>query len=174
MLTPNDIEKYFMAEKQAGLVFMIVGIVAIIMGLVFILIFKTPFYKGAAIPLLVIGLIQGIAGNTIFRRSDEDRIKNVYAYNMNPSLLRAKELPRMIKVNRNFKMLKAVEILFIVSGLFLLFYFRTKPDFLFWKGIGLTLLIQAVIVLGADIIASERALHYTEKLIVFVRNSTTA
>ena len=174
MLTPNDIEKYFVAEKQAGLVFLIIGAMAFMLGLVFIFVFRTPFYKGAALPLIALGLIQGIAGTTIFRRSDGDRIRNVYAYKMDPSSLREKELPRMITVNKNFKVLKVVEIVIIIAALFLIFYFRLKPGNIFWHGLGITLFIQALLILGADIMAEKRAHIYTEKLAVFVDNNGTA
>jgi membrane protein implicated in regulation of membrane protease activity len=174
MLTPNDIEEYFAAEKQAGMAFLIIGVIAVVLGVVFIFVFKTAFYKGAAIPLIAIGLIQGIAGATVFRRSDQDRIRNVYAYTMNPAQLREKELPRMIKVNRNFRILKVVEIIFIITGLLLIILFRTKPGFIVWKGIGITLLLQSILVLGADILAEKRALIYTRKLAEFVANKLTA
>jgi hypothetical protein len=174
MLTPNDIEEYFAAEKQAGMMFLIIGVVAVILGLVFIFVFKTSFYKGAAVPLITIGLIQGIAGTTVFRRSDDDRIRNVYAYNMNPAQLREKELPRMTTVNRNFRILKVVEIVFIITGLLLITIFRTKPGFNFWKGLGLTLFLQSILVLGADILAEKRAYIYTGKLTAFVANQSTA
>jgi hypothetical protein len=174
MLTPDDIEQYFTAEKQAGMMFLIIGVIAVILGVVLIVVFKTSFYKGAAIPLITIGLIQGIAGAAIFRRSDEDRISNVYAYNMNPAQLREKELPRMIKVNRNFKILEVVEIIFVLAGLLLIIFFRTKHRFIFWKGLGITLLLQALLVLGADILAEKRALLYTRKLSAFVANKSTA
>jgi hypothetical protein len=174
MLTPHDIEEYFAAEKQAGIVFLIIGVMAVVLGVVFIFVFKTPFYKGAAIPLIAIGLMQGIAGATVFRRSDEDRVRNVYAYTMNPAQLREKELPRMTTVNRNFKILKVVEIIFIVTGLLLIIVFRSKPDFIFWKGIGIMLLLQSVLVLGADILAEKRAHLYTSKLAAFIANQSTA
>jgi hypothetical protein len=174
MLTPNDIEKYFVAEKQAAAVFLIIGVLAVILGVVFIFVFKTSFYKGAAVPLITIGLMQGIAGTTVFRRSDDDRIRNVYAYGMNHAQLREKELPRMTIVNRNFKILKVVEIIFIITALLLIIVFRTKPGFIFWKGLGLTLLLQSILVLGADILAEKRAHIYTGKLAAFVANQSTA
>src|SRR5437762_4412597 len=95
MFSKQDIEKYFLAEKQLGLLFIVVGAVAIVLAIIFFFLLKTSFYKGAAIPLLVIGLIQLIAGTTVYKRSDNDRIRNVYAYDMNPGQLKNEELPRM-------------------------------------------------------------------------------
>ena len=57
MFTKADIEKYFMAEKTFGLVFAIVGIAAVVAALLFYFSLKTNFYKGAAVPLLLTGLL---------------------------------------------------------------------------------------------------------------------
>jgi len=75
MFTTSDIEKYFNGEKQESFLFMTIGIAGIAAALVFFFALKTSFYKGAAIPLLVVGLLLGIAGFTVYKRSDEDRIQ---------------------------------------------------------------------------------------------------
>ncbi len=59
MFTKADIEKYFTGEKQESLLFLFIGIAGIIAAIVFFFFLKTSFYKGAAIPLLLIGLITG-------------------------------------------------------------------------------------------------------------------
>ena len=102
MLTKSDIEKYFIAEKQESLLFLIIGIIAIICAIVFILFLKNNFWRGAAVPLIIVGLIQCIVGFTVYNRSDKDRASNVYAFDMNPQQLKQKELPRMKAVNKNF------------------------------------------------------------------------
>jgi len=53
MFSKQDIEKYFLAEKQLGLLFIIIGAIAIVLAIVFFFLLKTSFYKGAAIPLLL-------------------------------------------------------------------------------------------------------------------------
>ena len=58
---------------------------------------KSNFYKGAAIPFVLIGLLLGIVGYTVYNRSDADRTRNVYAYDMNPSQLKNKELMRVLE-----------------------------------------------------------------------------
>ena len=168
MLTKTDIEKYFMAEKQVGLIFFIIGIIAIVLALVFFLALRTSFYKGAAFPLLLVGLIELIVGFAIFKRSDSDRVRNVYAYDMNPQELKEKELPRMQKVTGSFATYKWVEILFIVAGIALIALYRARPDKAFWFGLGVTLTIQALLMLGADYFAEKRAKAYAAKLQTFV------
>jgi hypothetical protein len=164
MFTKTDIEKYFMAEKQESLLFLVVGIIAIVLAIVFLIALKTSFCKGAAIPLLVIGLIQAIVGYTVYARSDDDRARNVYAYDMNPDQLKQEELPRMEKVNKNFIIYRWTEIALALAGIGLIFYFRTNSSGFFWYGFGVTLAIQSILLLGADYVAAGRAVRYTDGL----------
>src|SRR5690349_13072557 len=110
MISRTDIEKYFLAEKQAGLIFLILGIAAIIVALIAILTIKTNVWKGAAIPLIIFGVIQAAAGYVVYSRSDEQRISNVYAVDMNPDKLTKEEIPRMQKVTKNFPIYKWIEV----------------------------------------------------------------
>lgn len=100
MLTKTDIEKYFTAEKQESIVFLVLGIIAIATAIIFLFFIKNNCSRGAAIPALVIGLMMAIVGYTIYTRSDTDRIRVVYAYDMNPQELTTKELPRMQVVKK--------------------------------------------------------------------------
>ena len=70
MFTKADIEKYFSAEKSESLLFVLIGAAAVIAAIVFFFFIKTNFYKGAAIPLLLVGMLLGIAGFTVYKRSD--------------------------------------------------------------------------------------------------------
>ena len=169
MFSKADIEKYFMAEKQESLLFMIIGVVALVLAIVFFFFLKTNFYKGAAIPLVLVGLIQLVVGFTVYRRSDADRIRNVYAYDMNPAQLKNEELPRMQKVNKNFTVYSWIEIVLVLAGLALVLWFRKDPFKLFWFGAGLTLTIQAAIMLAADNFAEKRAQAYTKGIESFVK-----
>jgi hypothetical protein len=168
MFSKPDIEKYFLAEKQENLLFLVIGIIALILAIAFFFFLKTNFYKGAAVPLVLIGLIQIVAGYTVYKRSDGDRIKNVYAYDMNPYQLKTEELPRMKTVNKNFAIYRWIEIVCILGGALLIFYFKTNPDKAFWYGLGMTLVIQAALMLGADYFAEKRAQVYSNGIESFV------
>jgi hypothetical protein len=169
MFTKADIEKYFLAEKQAGLLFLVIGAIAIVVAVVFFLVLKTNFYKGAALPLVLIGILQLAVGIAVFKRSDEDRFRNVYAYGMDPNQLRDKELPRIKAVNKNFVLLRWVEVLLLLAGIGLMFYFKSNTGKTFWFGLGVALAIQAVLMLGADYFAEKRALQYTAGLEQFLK-----
>jgi len=155
MFTTSDIEKYFNGEKQGSLLFAAIGIAGIITAIIFFFVCKTSFYRGAAIPLLLIGLLSGIIGFTVYKRSDADRVRNVYAYGMNPSELKHKEIPRMTTVMKNFVVYRYVEIALCLLGIILFFYFKAATDILFWKGFGLTLAIMALLALTADYFAAK-------------------
>lgn len=164
MFSKTDIEKYFTAEKSESLLFVIIGIAAIVLAVIFFFFLKTNFYKGMALPLLLIALIQITVGYSVYKRSDDDRKRNTYAYDLNPSDLKNKEIPRMEKVNKNFVLYRWIEIALIVAGLLLIFLYRSKPESSFLYGIGIGLAIQAVIMLGADYFAEARAKVYTDGL----------
>jgi len=169
MFTKQDIERYFIAEKQESLVFLIIGCLAIVLALVAWFYGRTSFFRGAAIPLLLVGLIQGIVGFTVYRRSDDDRVRNVYAFDMNPGQLRTEELSRMEKVNKNFDIYFGIEVALAFIGVGLVIYFRRKPDLVFWYGFGVALALQAVIMLTADYFAEKRADKYTAGIIDFLK-----
>jgi hypothetical protein len=168
----SDIEKYFVAEKNASLFFVMAGIVAVFLAAVFLISLKTDFYHGAAIPLLVAGLIQIFAGFAIYRRSDEQRIRNVYARDMNPSRLKTEELPRMQKVVRNLLIYRRLEWgLLALSVVLIAAGWSTR----YWSillGAGIALLIQSAFILLEHHFASARAHEYTRKLESFVQTLT--
>lgn len=165
MLTRADIESYFNAEKNESLVFIVLGILALVVALLFIFYWKSNWHRGAAIPFILVGLLHLVAGITIFNRSDQDRIRVVYALDMHPSDLTTKELPRMQKVNSNFVVYRYTEIALLILGLILYFYFRSTSHQLFWAGLGMALAIEAGVSLGADYFAEQRAKKYTELLV---------
>jgi hypothetical protein len=168
MFSKADIEKYFLAEKQASLFFMIIGIVAVILALVFFFGIKNNFYKGAAVPLLTVGLLLGLVGYTVFARTDKDRKRNVYAFDMNPGDIKEKEIPRMEKVMKNFTVYRYAEIALLILGIGLFSYFNKNEIQAFWKGAGLTLAIMALLALSADYFAEKRGHEYLNGLKTWV------
>jgi Na+/melibiose symporter-like transporter len=169
MFTKADIEKYFQAEKQESLLFVLIGVAAMIAAIVFFFFLKTNFHKGAAIPLLLTGILLGVVGFTVFKRSDADRMRNVYAYDMNPSELKEKELPRMKTVLQNFVIYRYTEIALLLVGLALYIYFIRDIKNDFWRGFGLALAIMALLALIADFFAEKRGKTYTKGIESFIQ-----
>ncbi len=161
------IYRYFTAEKQESLLFLIVGIVAILLAVVcwFFIKSNPNFFKGAAIPLLAIGLIQMVVGYSVYSRTDKQKANIAYNIGMEPvNYVKQTELPRMKIVMKNFVIYRWVEIAFIITGLILIFLFRLNTDKTFWYGFGVALAIQAVIMLSADYFAEKRGKVYTSEL----------
>ncbi|ULQ52282.1 hypothetical protein [Flavihumibacter fluvii] len=169
MFTKSDIEKYFIAEKQESMFFLVIGLIAISLSAYFYFVHKAPFQKGLAIPILLIGFIQAVVGYTVYDRSDRQRIDNVYAYDMNPSKLQVEELARMKTVNHNFIVYRWVEIACLTAGIILVVMFCKEDTNRFVLGVGTGLAIQAAIMLTADFFAERRALWYTKGIEEFLQ-----
>jgi membrane protein implicated in regulation of membrane protease activity len=171
MFTKADIEKYFNAEKQESLLFLFIGIAGIIAAIVFFFFLKTSFYKGAAIPLLLVGLLLGVIGYAVYKRSDGDRKRNVYAYDMNSSELKEKELPRMKTVMKNFVIYRYTEIFLLLVGIALYIFFIKDFKNDFWRGFGVALAVMALLALVADYFAEKRGKVYTKGIESFVNKN---
>jgi cell division protein FtsW (lipid II flippase) len=167
MFTKADIEKYFNAEKQESLVFILIGVAGIIAALVFFFFLKTNFYEGAAIPFMLVGLLLAMVGYIVYKRSDADRQRNVYAYDMNPAELKDKELPRMKAVMKNFIIYRYTEIFLFLVGTALYIYFIHDFTKNFWRGFGLALAVMAILALTADFFAEKRGKVYMKGLEIY-------
>ena len=168
MFTKTDIEKYFIGEKQESFLFLLIGIAGIAAAIIFFFFLRTSFYKGAAIPLLLVGLLLGVVGYTVYKRSDSDRMRNVYAYDMNPAELKDQEIPRMKTVMMNFMIYRWVEIILFLAGVGLYIYFIRDFKHDFWRGFGLALAIMALTALTADFFAERRGAAYMKGLESFI------
>jgi hypothetical protein len=169
MISKSDIEKYFLAEKQGGLIFLIVGAIAIALALFFFF-YKTQVYKGAAIPIILIGVIFMLVGTTLHRKSDEDRVRNVYAFDMKPVDFKDTELPRMQQYLGDLAIYRWIEILLFVAGILIFLFLRKKPDLSFWSGLGLSLAIMVLLAHGLDFMVKKSAIGYTQKVEAFVKD----
>ena|ERR1700712_5298255 len=167
MFTRIDVEKYFNSEKSLSLLFIVIGSIAIITAIVFYVVLKTPVYKGIAMPLLVIAIIQIIAGGFIYKRADAQRKDIVYKLDMNYSAIKEKEMPRMEMINKNFTIYRSVEIVLFLIGLILIFMYKNNTDKSLLLGVGIGLAIQAAIMFAGDSFAAKNSRIYLEGLKVY-------
>jgi len=169
MFTKTDIEKYFTAEKAESWFFMAIGMAGVITAVVFFFVLKNNFYRGAAIPLVLVGLLLAVVGYTVYKRSDDDRKRNVYAYDMDPAALKEKELPRMKTVMKNFVIYRYTEIFLLLAGAALYVYFIRDFKHDFWRGFGLALAVMSLLALTADFFAERRGKVYTSGMESFIK-----
>jgi hypothetical protein len=158
-----SIEKYFMAEKNESLIFIMIGVLAILLALAGLLYWKTAVWKGAAMPLIAIALIQLVVGYAVYSRSDAQRKEMVYNFDMNKGKLKTEEKQRMEAVNKKFIYYRWIEIALLAGGLAILLYHNTNKTF--WYGFGLALFIQSGLMLVSDYFAEQRGKVYYNQLV---------
>jgi uncharacterized membrane protein HdeD (DUF308 family) len=175
MLTKADIEQYFIAEKNTGMLLLIIAAAAVLFGIVCIAFLKSPFYKGAAWPLLVLGIVQAVAGYTLYARSDRLRIDTVYAYDMNPARLRTETLPAAEKATKREIIYVTLGYIMLAAGILIVWKNRASladtgySAATFGAGIGLALILQAILLSAACYPAYKRGKAYTAKLQEFTQ-----
>ncbi|MFN5168183.1 MAG: hypothetical protein ACK5DD_01050 [Cyclobacteriaceae bacterium] len=160
MSTKTDmdfIKTYFTAEKNESLIFLAFGIVTIAFSVYAMLKWGDSFYKGFAVPAILIGIIQLVVGGSVYFRTDKqiNQLETLYQQD-EPAFAKA-EISRMDTVMKNFAIYKKVEVAFVVVGLFLIFLTPSKQ---FWLGVGVGMLLQGALMLTADIFAERRGAEY--------------
>ena len=155
------IEKYFNAEKNESILFLLAGIGAILLAVYFLVKIKQPFYNGLAYAFITIAIIQITVGSTIYFRSPKDIIRVSSMMQSDKSKISKEEIPRMQKVMKNFKLFKWIEIFLTVISFSLFLFFPQNP---LLRGIGLGLFIQAILMLAFDFFAENRGKSYLEFL----------
>lgn len=168
MFTKEAIERYYMAEKNIGLLFLIVGIVSMAACAIFFFVMKTNWHKGAAIPFLLIGLFQVFQGYNVYKTADNHRKAAVYAYDMNPQELKEKELPKMEKGVKSMTNFMVIEAVLLIAGIGLFIYFKKDATKLFWAGLGMALFIQAALCLFVEITVRSKTAEYVKGLQSFI------
>ncbi|MBW7951210.1 MAG: hypothetical protein H3C56_01245 [Chitinophagaceae bacterium] len=168
MLNKTDIEKYFIAEKQLGTVLIIVGAIALVSFLYALFICKTQYCKGFSIPLCIVGFALIFMGIVKYNKSDNIRVGVIYALDMNPELIKNKEIPRMKTVNKTSTIIKYSELILMVLGIAFYFYFKSNTDKPFLTGFAVALIFQAIIVLSFIFFSENKNLKYTQQLKEFV------
>lgn len=158
----DQISKYFNAERGESLLFVVVGLTAIIFASYFLIKLKQPFYNGMAIPLILIAFIQLTVGASVFFRSPKDILKVENMLSNDKEKIKTEEIPRMETVMKNFLIYRYVELVLMIAGLILMFIFKENE---FVRGVGIALFIQAALMLALDFFAEKRGLEYLTFLI---------
>ncbi|MBA4241945.1 MAG: hypothetical protein C0448_14560 [Sphingobacteriaceae bacterium] len=161
------VTNYFSEEKIESLFFIIIGSIAVLLALIFLLIIKYSFFKGMAIPLLLVGTMELIVGSKIYQRTPSDIVRVEQNIKTNTRDLQTIEIPRIEIVLQNFVIYKWIEICLILTSIILILVFYKSPQ-TFWKGLGLGLLIQACLLLCLNVMAEQRAETYLHFLLQIV------
>jgi hypothetical protein len=157
-------EKYFTAEKTESVLFLLIGLAALIIASYYLIKIKQPFFNGLSYSIIMVALIQLAVGSSVYLRSFKDlqRVDNFLLQEI--SKIKTAEIPRMEAVMKNFVIYRWVEFFLIIIGLLFYFYF---PVYNVWKGVGLGLIIQSSLMLGLDYFAESRGKIYMDYLQLF-------
>lgn len=164
MLTKADIEKYFIDEKQISLILIIISIAAIIIAVFCWFYWKTQLTKGAAIPLLIIALLQFVFSFSTYKSSDNKRVDVIYAFDMNPDKLQQEELPRMQQLLKQKSILQYTFTILFFAGALLVYYFFHKSEKQFWTGFAIAVTLYSLVLFSVNFFADKKSLHYTQQL----------
>lgn len=153
----NPVHQYFSGEKNESYLFLVLGLLGLVMSVYLIQINTSIFWRGLALPFILVSLLEIIVGVMLIYRSPKDiiRVEN-FIKNERVKII-TDEIPRMEKVMKNFVIFRFIEIGLILTGIIIYFRF-TNHDF--WRGVGFGLSLQSCIVLLLDCFAEKRGLIY--------------
>lgn len=160
----QQVEIYFQGEQAESMLFVVIGALAIVIAIWVFFSRKKAFYRGMAIPLVIVGIIQASVGATVWNRTPSD-IANINVWLIKDHVrARTVEIPRMQAVMRSFVVYRYAEIFLMIAGLAIILM-QKEANFL--KGFGAGLFAQATILLIADFFAERRGAIYLQQLIDF-------
>ncbi len=157
----NHVTAYFAAESAESLLFMLVGALALGVSACFVVAKRSAFFKGLAVPLVLVGLIQLVVGTTVYLRSPHDIARVQAALKNDRAHIQAVEIPRMKAVVRNFDYYRWTETGLLLLGMALFAFCAPQGA---WRGVGAGLTLQAGLTLALDYFAEQRAAVYLMSL----------
>ncbi len=156
-----DLHLYFEGEVREASVFAGAGMAAAAVASV--LLEHPGVGRGAAYPLIGVGIIQIAAGLVLHLRTDAQVAKLDALLASDPAALRAAELRRMERVVVQFLVLEVVELALAAGGAGMAIAGAALDEELL-TGIGVGLGIQALVMFGLDWLAHRRASRYLASL----------
>ena len=154
-------QTYFRGEKVEALVFILpIGLLLLICGGLALRFERTDFTWGAAIPAIFFGLILTATGIGVGGRTSGQVEELRRGFEQSPATMVEEELPRMLRVERNFRMTLVAFGVSAAIGLILVFLVGSG-----WaQGLGSALILAGGLGLVIDGVAMRRAEPYTAML----------
>ena len=150
---------YFHAEKQEALLFLVVGVGALIVS--GLLLRGDGPWRSMAWPLTAVAVIQVVVGLTVFLRTDLQMAGLVARLASDAAACRAEELARMARVMWSFQAYGVIELLVFAAGVALTARFPGRQSL---YAIGVGLVIQASFMLVLDLFAAQRGRSYLDAI----------
>lgn len=161
-LMQAEMTTYFHGERRGGYGFASTGAASLITGGL-MLASSSDLYQGMSYPMLGLGAAELVVGSVVILSAGPRIERFTEAIRVRPGEYQAEELGRMQGVSRVFRLVLVSEVIIAAGGLGLGVY-GTQADRDTMAGVGFGLAIQAVLLLGQDVLASRRAGRYTRAL----------
>jgi hypothetical protein len=155
----TEIDAYFTAERRGG--FLLVAMAIAGFALAAFLWRTQSAFMAMAWPLVILGVIEVIIGLVIALRTPGQVAALEEGLRRSPAATVSGESRRMSTINRNFRIIKVVEVAVLALGL-LLAVLLPSPSA--WAAVGIGLLAEATLLLAFDTFAHHRAEVYTQWL----------
>lgn len=126
MLTKATIEKFFIAEKQIGFFLLIVGLIALTIAVYALFYLKLQELKWPTIIICLLSIVMLFVGYQQVANATKSRISIIYAFDMNPELIKTQELPRVEKKIITIQVLKYISVLVFLAMLWFVFFKKDK------------------------------------------------
>ena len=161
MSFPELMHSYFRGEKLEALLFILpIGLLMVGAGAALLKAQRDGFSWGVAIPTLVFGLIFLSTGAYVGGRTEGQVAVLDQQYAESPQALAAAELPRMRRVNHNFRL--TLVVFGVLTALGAALVVTVSRDWV--QGLGTAMCVAGALGLLFDGFASRRALPYTAAL----------
>lgn len=153
--------KFYKAQKAQGLLFMIIGFIAVFISILLVINVNNIFTNGLIIPLFIIGVLQVYFGINTFKNTPEHLLLVQGFVKENQASMTNIEIPFIHKEILFQK--KVINIFLFLIALAVLFIFIFNNT-LFLQGLGIGLFIQSLIVITANFFAEQRSQIYLKWL----------
>lgn len=157
----QSVSQYFNGEIVASWIFIALGIAGCIVTIYFLLKVKKPVYNGIAYTVAVISLIQLTVGFTLNSRLPEYREKIEMRMAGEQGNISLEEVPRLELLLGQLSFYRWTSIALLTVGLLIFFNFDSSTS---WKGVGIGLSIESLIMLAMNFWAEDRNTAFMEHL----------
>ncbi|MEM7465493.1 MAG: hypothetical protein AAF387_01265 [Pseudomonadota bacterium] len=157
-----ELLSYFAAEKYGAVILLGMGLTSLLGS--YALWQSKSTFLAMIWPLLILGAFEIIIGATVALRTSDQVQKLEAGFASDKLATVSLELVRMERVNRNFKIVKIVEVVLIGVGLLALYLFPVGAT---WYAVGLGLILQGGALLVFDAFAHHRGevyLHWLQNI----------
>lgn len=157
------ISDYFLQVRIGHYFELGIGLISITLALFFLIVIKYSFFKGVAYPILMIGIFQVIASASNILNTNLEKEPFQLIVKQDIENIKTNEVPKMENKLKSFTRHMIIYGIIMFTGMILFFYFRSSQT-QFWRGFGLGLVCQSVLMLILTYSAQDGVRVYIDQL----------